>query len=93
MYPSVETRPGSSQAIKFNLFARIVNVFRWTLLTVRTPLPDLMTPFPKKPPINEEVTVAVNEAATGANKVARNPASCFFISCFTVSVTPSINTP
>ena len=77
MYPSAETRPGSSQATKFNLFARIVNVFRWTLLTVRTSLPDLVTPFPKKPPINEEVTGAINEAPRGANKVARNPTFAF----------------
>ena len=28
-----------------------------------------------------------------ADKVPRNPLSYFFISCFTVSVTPSINTP
>ena len=30
--------------------------------------------------------------AKGANKVGRNSSSCF-ISCFTVSVTPSFNTP
>ena len=30
--------------------------------------------------------------AKGANKAPRNPPSCFFISCFTVSVTPSVNT-
>ena len=29
--------------------------------------------------------------AKGVNKAPRNPASCFFISCFTVSVTHSIN--
>ena len=29
--------------------------------------------------------------AKGANKAPRNP-TCFYISCFTVSVTPSINT-
>ena len=37
--------------------------------------------------------LAVNEAAKGATKAPRNQRSCFFISCFTVSVTPSINTP
>ena len=31
--------------------------------------------------------------AKGANKAPRNRPSCFFISCFTVSITPSINTP
>ena len=38
-----------------------------------------------------EITGCIIEAATGANKAPRN--YCFFISCFTVSVTPSINTP
>ena len=33
-YPSVETRPGSRQATKINLFARIVKVFKLTLLTI-----------------------------------------------------------
>ena len=37
----------------------------------------------------EEVTGCIIEAAEGANKVSRN--YCFFISCFTVSETPSIN--
>ena len=30
--------------------------------------------------------------AKGANKAGRNPPSCIQISCFTVSITPSINT-
>ena len=58
-----------------------------------TPFPALVTPFPKIPKIpflftKEEATGATSEAA----KAPRNPPSYFFISCFTVSVTPSINT-
>ena len=34
MYQSAEARPGPSQAPKINLFVRIVNVLRLTLLTV-----------------------------------------------------------
>ena len=34
MYPSTEARPGPSQASKINLFARIVNVFKVTSLTI-----------------------------------------------------------
>ena len=41
----------------------------------------------------EEITVCTNEAAKGANKAPRNLPFSFFISCFTVSVTPSNNTP
>ena len=41
----------------------------------------------------EEITGSTNEAAKGANRAPRNLPSCFFVSCFTVSVTPSINTP
>ena len=41
----------------------------------------------------EEITSCTNEAAKGANKTPINPPSCFFVSYFTVSVTPSINTP
>ena len=41
----------------------------------------------------EETIGCTNEAAKGLNKARRNPPSCFFfISCFTVSVAPSINT-
>ena len=32
MYPSAEARPGSSQATKIKIFARIVNVFKLMLL-------------------------------------------------------------
>ena len=51
------------------------------------PLPDLIPPFLKILSTNEEATGAINDPAIGANKVAGNPCSCF-----TVSVTPSINT-
>ena len=34
-----------------------------------------------------------NKVIKGAKKARRNLPSCFFISCFTVSVTPSIGTP
>ena len=41
----------------------------------------------------QPVTVETNEVAKGAKKNPRSPPSCFFMSCFTVSVIPSINTP
>ena len=56
-------------------------------------LPALLTPLAFIPFTTEEITGCTNEVAKGANKSPRNPPSCFFISCFTVSVTPSINTP
>ena len=34
LYPSAETRPGPRQAIKINLFAKMVKVFELTLLTI-----------------------------------------------------------
>ena len=55
-------------------------------------LPALLTPLPLIHFTTEEITGCTNEAVKGANKAARNPPSWFFISCFTVSVTPSINT-
>ena len=57
------------------------------------PLPALLTPLPLKPFTTEEITGCTNKAAKGANKTPRNLLSSFFISYFTVSVTPSINTP
>ena len=57
------------------------------------PLPALLTPLPLITFTTEEIFSYTNEAAKGANKAARNASSCSFISCFTVSVTPSINTP
>ena len=56
------------------------------------PLLALLTPLPLIPFTTEEITSCTNEAAKGSNKAVRNPLSCFFISCFTVSVTPSTNT-
>ena len=41
----------------------------------------------------EEINGCNNEVATCTNKASRNMPSCSFISCFTVSVTPSTNTP
>ena len=47
----------------------------------------LLTPF-----TTEEMTGCTNEAAKDTNKAGRSAPSCFFISYFTVSVMPSINT-
>ena len=41
----------------------------------------------------EEIFGCTYEADKGATKVPRKPSSCFLISSFTVSVTPSIDTP
>ena len=56
------------------------------------PLPALLNPLPLMPFTTEEIIGCTNEAVKGTNKTPRNPPSCFFISCFTASVTPSINT-
>ena len=56
-------------------------------------LPALLTALPFVPFSTEEITGCINEAAESTNKTPRNPPSCFFISCFSVSGTPSINTP
>ena len=56
------------------------------------PLPVLLTPRPLIHFTTEEITGCTNKAAKGANKAGRNLCSCFFISCFTVSVILSINT-
>ena len=56
-----------------------------------TPFPALMTPLPKTFPINKEIICPINEVAIGTNIAGRDPPSCSFISCFTFSVTPSIN--
>ena len=55
--------------------------------------PALLTPLLLIPFTTEKITGRTNEVAKGPNKALRNPRSCFFISCFTVLVTPSINTP
>ena len=55
----------------------------------------LVTPIPRIPFTTKELTGYTNEAANGANKPPGNLPLffSFFILCFTVSVTPSINTP
>ena len=55
--------------------------------------PAPLTPLPLIPLTTEEIAGCTNEADESAKTVPRNPPSCFFISCFTVSVTPSIDTP
>ena len=57
------------------------------------PLPALFTPLLLIPITLEEISGCTNEAAKCANKAPWNTRSCFYISRFTVSVTPSINTP
>ena len=52
-----------------------------------------MALLPLIPFIPEEIAGCTNEEAKGANKAPGNPSFSFFISCFTASVTPSINTP
>ena len=54
------------------------------------PFPAPLTPLPVIP--FEEITGCTNETAKSANKAPRNLPSCFFVSCFTLSVNPSINT-
>ena len=56
------------------------------------PFPVLLTPRPLIHFTTEEITDCTNKAAKGANKAGKNLCSCFFISCFTVSVILSINT-
>ena len=56
------------------------------------PIPVFLTPLPLICFTNEEITSCTIEAAKSANKVPRDPASCFFISGFIVLVFPSINT-
>ena len=51
------------------------------------PLPALI-PF-----TTEEITGCTNVADKGANKPQKSPLSCFFVSRFITSVTPSINIP
>ena len=42
MYQPAEARPGPSQASKVNLFVRIINVFKITLLTIFVKVPSWM---------------------------------------------------
>ena len=55
----------------------------------------LVTPLPLLPFTTEEILDCTNEVARGSKKAPRNPPSCFFlfVSCFTVSVTPSLYRP
>ena len=55
-------------------------------------LPAIVTPLLLTPYTTEGITGCTSEAANGSNNAGRNPPSCFFISSFTVSVTPLINT-
>ena len=56
------------------------------------PLPALLTPLPHIHFATQEIAGCTNEAANSAKKVPRN-LFLFSMSCFTGSVTPSINTP
>ena len=50
------------------------------------PFPAIITPFP--------VNIFPNtEAPKVPNNMPRNPPSCLFISCFAVSLAPSMKTP
>ena len=49
MYQPAEARPGPSQASKVNLFVRIINVFKITLLTIFVIKITLLTIFVKVP--------------------------------------------
>ena len=53
------------------------------------PLPALLTPISLIPISTEKITGCTNNDPKGATP--RNLPSWFFISCFTISVTPSIN--
>ena len=55
------------------------------------PLPALLTSLPLILFTTEEISGGTNEAAKDPKKAPRNLPSCFFISCFTDSVTLSIN--
>ena len=56
------------------------------------PFPAPLIPLPLTSITTEGITGYTNEAAKDANKAPINPASCFFISCFTVSVASSTST-
>ena len=56
-------------------------------------LPALLTPFLVTAFIKEEAIGAINEAAKDVIIAPKDLPSCSFISCFTVSVPPSINKP
>ena len=52
-----------------------------------------MTPLPVIPFTTEKIRGCTIAADVGANIATWNPTSSFYVSCFTASVTPSINTP
>ena len=56
------------------------------------PLPPLLTSLRFIPFTTEDINGCTTEAAKGANNSEMYQPSCFFISCSTVSVIPSINT-
>ena len=62
--------------------------WNWKFLSIY-PLPALLTPISLIPTSTEKITGCTNSGAKGATP--RNLPSWFFISCFTISVTPSIN--
>ena len=58
-----------------------------------SPLFALLTSLLLRPFTTKETTGCTNKVAKGTNKAPINPPSWFFfLSCFTVSVTSSINT-
>ena len=63
------------------------------IIPTSCPSPALLTPFPDAAFINEEATGCINQATIGTIIGPRNPPSCFLISCFTVSVAPSVKRP
>ena len=61
-------------------------------IVIRNSFPALLTSALLISFTTQEIT-RYNEVANGVNKAQKNLPSCFFISCFTVSVTPSIDIP
>ena len=64
----------------------------WTNSFYPTLSSALLTTLSPVPFTTEEITGSTNEAAKGGNKAPKNQPSGCFISCFTVLVTPSVNT-
>ena len=56
------------------------------------PLSAVLTPHLPIPFTSKERTGSTNEDTKGANKSLRKPSSWFFIVCFNILVTSSINT-
>ena len=57
------------------------------------PLTVFLTPLPPTRFSTEKIIGCTFEVAKGANKATRNPHFCFYISCFTALLTPSMNKP